>query len=110
MFDCQKCGACCYKHIRAENDDHHWVHVSATDTLHVSDPQMIPASRLVEGASDRDQWMRMVPVKPHVVVCVALAIDTAGVRCTVYGQRPSVCQYFQVGGEECLKARALHGL
>ena len=45
-------------------------------------------------------------MREGVAVCTALSGDI-GFRCTctIYDERPLVCQLLEVGGAECLKAR-----
>jgi Fe-S-cluster containining protein len=34
------------------------------------------------------------------------ALDRATMRCTIYVRRPWICREFQMGGDDCLAARA----
>lgn len=89
-FDCQDCGACC-----AYSAD--WPVL-----IGEGDGAELPA-RFVDRARGA---MRCEDDR-----CLALAGEIGQrVRCTVYAYRPLVCRELQAGDEDCLRARARHGL
>ena len=91
-FDCQSCGACC-----AYSSD--WPRFSLeTD----EELDRIPAELVAEDLSG----MRCEGER-----CAALT-GVVGKRtgCGIYPVRPHVCRTCQPGDEECLMARAAHGL
>jgi len=98
-FDCQRCGACCAQFrvsfYWAEADDAPGGTVPAGLTEPVGDG----VHRCMIGTAAR-------PVR-----CVALQ-GTVGqqVGCSIYEQRSSTCRSVMPGDEQCLKARAAHGL
>jgi Fe-S-cluster containining protein len=92
VFDCQSCGACC-----AYSRD--WPRFSLEDDAALA---RIPA-RFVDDAAGR---MRCDGDR-----CSALQGKLGEhVACQVYDVRPIVCRDCQPGDEECLVARAHHGL
>jgi len=97
-FDCQACGACCaYFRVSfywAETDDHPEGHVPSSLTTAIS-PHHVA--------------MRGTTIKSPR--CVALKGEIGqSVACSIYEQRSSTCRAFSMGTDECLKARAAHGL
>lgn len=97
-FDCQRCGACCavfrVSFYWAEADDA----PGGTVPAHLTRP-VGALHRCMAGTETR-------PVR-----CVALE-GTVGenVGCSIYAQRSSTCRSVMPGDEQCLKARAHHGL
>ncbi|MFT3856017.1 MAG: YkgJ family cysteine cluster protein [Aquabacterium sp.] len=97
-FDCQRCGACCatfrVSFYWAEADDA----PGGTVPVHLTVP--IGALHRCMAGTQR---------KP--VRCVALEGPLGQqVGCTIYAQRSSTCRSVMPGDEQCLKARAQHGL
>lgn len=97
-LDCQRCGACCavfrVSFYWAEADDAPGGTVPAALTRQVS-----PQLRCMAGTE-------VAPVR-----CIALQGDVGhAVGCGIYEQRSSTCRSVQPGDEQCLKARAAHGL
>ena len=91
-FDCQSCGACC-----SYSAD--WPRFSTED-----DEQLdrIPAELVAADQSG----MRCEGVR-----CSALAGEVGKhTACGIYELRPDVCRACMLGGDDCLMARAAHGL
>ncbi len=95
---CIGCGACC----RSYRVAFHWSETTAcpegTVPLELTEP-LRPHEVAMRGTSRR---------APH---CIAL-IGRFGVdaRCAIHGRHPSCCRAVQVGADQCLRARARHGL
>ncbi|MFN3586727.1 MAG: YkgJ family cysteine cluster protein [Moraxellaceae bacterium] len=95
---CQQCGACC-AHFRvsfywAEADDAE----GGTVPAHLTN-QRSPTLRCMKGTDSS---------RPR---CIALEGDVGGhVSCGIYASRPSPCREVMPGDEQCLRARAAHGL
>ena len=92
VFDCQSCGACC-----SYSAD--WPRFSTED-----DEQLdrIPAELVAADQSG----MRCLGVR-----CVALIGEVGKhTACGIYELRPDVCRACMPGGDDCLMARAAHGL
>lgn len=79
-LDCRTCAACCH------GGD--WVPVEITDN--------VPEKLTRFGDEFYSNFMRMR--------CCALRGKTK-FSCTIYKIRPAACRDFEVGGEECRKAR-----
>lgn len=105
-YDCQRCGACCVQ--LGPYDGNAYVYLD-----HDEAGQMrslgLPVVRTAMGGS----CLRAAPHggaggRPACVAFVGkLAVRC---RCSVYDDRPSVCQEFEVGGVLCRDARELAGL
>jgi len=92
MFDCQSCGACC-------SYSQEWPRFSMESDEEIA---LIPAAMVAENGSG----MRCENDR-----CTALKGELGKhVGCTIYAVRPIVCRDCQPGDEECLIARAHHGL
>lgn len=97
-LDCQRCGACCAQFrvsfYWAEADDAPGGTVPVALTRPVG-----TLHRCMAGTETR-------PVR-----CIALQGEVGrSVGCGIYAQRSSTCRSVQPGDEQCLKARAAHGL
>lgn len=92
MFDCQACGACCAY-------SREWPRFSLESEAEIA---LIPPALVAQnGAGMRCEGER----------CAALSGEIGRqVGCTVYAARPIVCRDCQPGDEECLIARAAHGI
>ena len=104
QYDCISCGRCCYY------DQPNYAILFPEDVA-VFGPAGLAeytAKSTLSGASLRpgedgsEIYMRMDNGR-----CCALEV-TPGVsyECAIYADRPLVCQMFEPGGSECLKARA----
>lgn len=91
-FDCQSCGACCS--YSAE-----WPRFSTEEDAEID--------RIPEALVAADQsGMRCEGGR-----CAALRGEVGkGTACTIYEVRPHVCRACMPGGDDCLMARAAHGL
>jgi|SRR5581483_9516201 len=106
-YDCTLCGACCVSewpclgHVMLDDTEIERLGrmglplVGATHPLPPYRYSML-ATRIIE--DDKR-------------ICVAFG-GTVGQKCgcTIYEQRPELCRKYQVGGQECRKARARAGL
>ena len=97
-LDCQRCGACCaYFRVSfywAEADDAPGGTVPVALTR-----QVTPQLRCMAGTERKPSR------------CVALAGEVGRqVGCTIYAERSSSCREVQPGDDQCLRARAAHGL
>jgi uncharacterized protein len=97
-FDCQRCGACCavfrVSFYWAEADDA----PGGTVPVALTEP-LGPHHRCMQGTASK-------PVR-----CVALTGELGQqVGCGIYPLRSSTCKSVMPGDEQCLKARAHHGL
>ena len=97
-LDCQRCGACCalfrVSFYWAEADD------APGGTVPVA---------LTRPVGSLHRCMAGTEARP--VRCVALQGEVGrSVACGIYEQRSSTCRSVQPGDEQCLKARAAHGL
>lgn len=97
-LDCQRCGACCAQFrvsfYWAEADD------APGGTVPVA---------LTRPVGTLHRCMAGTEARP--VRCVALHGEVGqAVACGIYEQRSSTCRSVQPGDEQCLKARAAHGL
>lgn len=97
-FDCQRCGACCaYFRVSfywAETDAH---------------PEGITPQSMTTAVSPHHVAMQGTTKKP--ARCVALGGNIGKfVSCNIYEKRSSTCRAFEAGSEDCIKARAAHGL
>lgn len=91
-FDCQACGACC-------DYDASWPRFSLESEDELA---RIPATLVrADGRGMRCAGTRCAALEGEVRVAV---------RCTIYDVRPLVCRACQPGDDECLMARARHGL
>ncbi len=98
LFDCQRCGACCavfrVSFYWAEADDA----PGGTVPVALTEP-VGPHHRCMQGTASK-------PVR-----CVALTGELGQqVGCRIYPLRSSTCKSVMPGDEQCLKARAHHGL
>jgi Fe-S-cluster containining protein len=92
LFDCQSCGACCS--YSAE-----WPRFSTEDDAQLD---RIPQKFV----SADESGMRCDGVR-----CSALAGEVGkSTACGIYEVRPDVCRACMPGGDDCLMARAAHGL
>ena len=92
LFDCQSCGACCS--YSAE-----WPRFSTEDDAQLD---RIPEKYVALDLSG----MRCEGVR-----CSALTGEVGkSTACGIYETRPDVCRACMPGDEECLMARAAHGL
>jgi uncharacterized protein len=97
-FDCQTCGACCaYFRVSfywAETDAH---------------PQGSVPKAMTKSISPYHVAMQGTTIKPPR--CVALDGNIGeSVGCSIYEKRSSTCREFEMGTDECIKARREHGL
>jgi len=97
-LDCQHCGACCavfrVSFYWAEADD------APGGTVPVA---------LTRPVGTLHRCMAGTEARP--VRCAALQGEVGrSVGCGIYAQRSSTCRSVQPGDEQCLKARAAHGL
>ncbi len=92
---CQTCGACC-AHYRVS---FHW---READQRGLDDGSLVQIS----------PWhVCFAGTEKHPVRCAHLVGDVGGqVACRVYDQRPGPCRSVEPGDQQCLKARAAHGL
>ena len=97
-LDCQRCGACC-AHFRVS---FYWA--EADDA-----PGGTVPTALTRPVGSLHRCMAGTEARP--VRCVALqgAVGKS-VACGIYEHRSSTCRSVQPGDEQCLKARAAHGL
>lgn len=92
VFDCQSCGACC-----SYSAD--WPRFSTEEDAQLD---RIPAELVAADQSG----MRCEGVR-----CSALAGEVGKhTACGIYDLRPDVCRACMPGGDDCLMARAAHGL
>jgi Fe-S-cluster containining protein len=97
-WDCQTCGACC----AAFRVSFYWAETDAHPAGHV--PQAMTAS-----ISPYHVAMLGTQLKP--VRCIALCGDVGqSVSCSIYDKRSSTCREFELGSEDCIKARKINGL
>jgi uncharacterized protein len=97
-LDCQRCGACCavfrVSFYWAEADD------APGGTVPVALTRQVGTLRRC-----------MAGTEARPVRCVALQGEVGqAVACGIYELRSSTCRSVQPGDEQCLKARAAHGL
>lgn len=104
-FDCQRCGACwCNPASNRAESFSDWVEVESRAPL-LRRKQLV--GKLVKTGVDG---------RPHLRLdddhrCVALEGRIGHfVRCTIYRMRPKACRRVEAGSEQCLVARAEHGL
>lgn len=97
-LDCQRCGACCAQ-FRVS---FYWA--EADDT-----PGGTVPVALTRPVGTLHRCMAGTEARP--VRCIALQGEVGhNVGCGIYEQRSSTCRSVQPGDEQCLKARAAHGL
>ncbi|RWM24304.1 YkgJ family cysteine cluster protein [Mesorhizobium sp.] len=91
-FDCQSCGACCSYSAA-------WPRFSTEEDAELD--------RIPEALVAADQsGMRCEGGR-----CAALRGEVGkGTACAIYDVRPHVCRACMPGGDDCLMARAAHGL
>lgn len=95
-LDCTTCGACCTPEDGVSKT---WVRVEKGDRDQIG--RRLPIMRKPGG--DYIQTRRNADGD---VVCAALDGSVgSSCNCSVYNDRPLVCRLFEVGGDECLKAR-----
>jgi Fe-S-cluster containining protein len=94
-FDCTICGACCVGEGKA--------HVLLGRGERARIGRQLPIVRRAKG-----EYLRTRKNSDGVTVCAALD-GTVGseCKCSIYENRPMVCQLYEVGGESCLKAREI---
>jgi len=94
---CLTCGACCHEY-RVEFPVYELQSMGGS----------VPDALAHEVCGNR--W-RMDGTQQHPVRCVAL-IGRCGKQsiCSIYAQRPSACQQFEMGTDRCNEARLRHGL
>lgn len=89
VFDCRSCGACCKDFV---------VDVHSTD-------EEVPEHMVKD-----DRLFGMV-MRTRNRQCIALKGKIGcSVRCSIYEHRPTVCQEFRPGSEQCLHARERLGI
>lgn len=96
MFECDSCGACCRT----------WpIFASATDAARA--PRIVAEGRKLPEHLVTPEWTyRLFPL-PFLQTCCFLDAES---RCTIYEQRPEVCQAFEAGSSQCQEARVRNGL
>ena len=94
---CLDCGVCCMTYRIA----FHW--------SEVNDETGVP-SHLVEPF--RRHEVIMIGTMGPNIRCTALKTDeaTGHLGCSIHGRHPSVCRSVDVGSDQCMRARAKHGL
>ncbi|HJZ83724.1 MAG TPA: YkgJ family cysteine cluster protein [Polyangia bacterium] len=95
MFDCQRCGACCY-------GPDHYIDLLPADLLRLGGRT---AGRYAVAGGRGRASMQMVHAH-----CAALLARQGHFWCRIYGRRPDACRRVEVGTPECLRARARRGL
>jgi uncharacterized protein len=97
-LDCQTCGACC----AAYRVSFYWA--EADDA-----PGGTVPARLTLPLGLHLRCMQGTQAQP--VRCLALKGELGQrVGCSIYANRPSPCRAVQPGGDQCLRARRLHGI
>ncbi|TSE02500.1 YkgJ family cysteine cluster protein [Mesorhizobium intechi] len=92
LFDCQSCGACCS--YSAE-----WPRFSTEDDA------------MLERIPEKYVALDLSGMRCEGVRCSALTGEVGkSTACGIYEMRPDVCRACMPGDEECLMARAAHGL
>ncbi len=95
-YNCLDCGACCgcYPIFASESDADR-------------EPKIKDEGILVENFLKTDrQAYRLYPL-PFLKACPFLAETKL---CRIYETRPEVCRKFEVGSEQCIRARARLGI
>lgn len=97
VFDCTTCGACCAAQTQGAK-----AHVLLGRGERNLVGRTLPIVRRAGG-----EYLRTKKNSDGDTVCVALE-GSVGEKCecSVYETRPMVCQTYEVGGAECLAARA----
>ena len=95
-FDCTTCGACCSSTPDVK------AHVLLGRGERAQIGRQLPIVRRADG-----EYLRTRKNNDGDTVCAALK-GTVGSKCecTIYENRPMVCQIYEIGGASCLKARA----
>jgi Fe-S-cluster containining protein len=98
LLDCQQCGACCATY----RVSFYWAETSDA-------PGGLVPAELTQDISPHMRCMRGTYTKQPR--CVALSGEIGQqVGCTIYAQRSSTCRELQAGTDQCIRARALHGV
>jgi Fe-S-cluster containining protein len=105
-YDCRLCGACCVQlgpndgnsYVYLDRQEAHRMRALGLPVLQGALGSLCLAARPHDGAAGRP-------------ACVAFEGELgARCGCSIYGDRPSICQEFEVGGQLCRQARAQAGL
>lgn len=98
-FDCRKCGACCCEFdvlLDPVDSDRFEAESALVQLTVLYQGRFHPAPRFMR----RDERGR----------CVALSGEPGDCACGIYEQRPELCRAFEAGSDDCLAARAKHGI
>ena len=105
-YDCQRCGACCVQ--LGPHDGNAYVYLDPEEASRMR-RLGLPVVPTVLGSA-------CLGAAPHQgaggrPACAAFAGEMGGpCACSVYPERPSVCQEFEPGGDLCREAREVAGL
>lgn len=90
VFDCQKCGACCF-------GSQGWVDV---DEALDDTPR-----KLCQDFYGHTRGYRMGAMKMVDGRCIALCGSSGDFKCSIYKKRPTSCRDFEPGCDTCLEKR-----
>ena len=101
-YDCLACGRCCYA-------GPNYVEVFPEDLVKLGPARVrefvvkstLAVDKRRAGENDSTRFMRME--NGH---CAALDPQPGRYACTVYADRPLLCEVYEPGSPDCLKARA----
>lgn len=95
-LDCLKCGACCHQGYDVLLSPSEEAQYQRTPRLR----RLVVLHTLSNG-----QNLPFLRQHPFTGRCVALRGRLGDVYCSIHPDRPSLCDMFEVGSEDCLKAR-----
>lgn len=94
-YDCCKCGACCIVGLDV-------LLTLGESSYFETRADLVQLTVLYQGRfHPAPRFMRQVEGGR----CAALEGELRNCRCTIYGERPSLCREFEAGSEDCLAAR-----
>lgn len=97
QYDCRACGACC----NSFTDLFYYARVLDTDSKKLVSVAMPDGRRALPVIQNSSPLGRCVYLEGEVGI---------EVNCSIYSDRPWVCQQFTIGGKSCLAARKRIGL
>ncbi len=98
-YDCQSCGACCFGLDVLLSD--------AEAARFERTPALEPLTALQHCAPGL--MLRFMRKHAETERCVALEGEVGAWRCTIYGERPTLCRDLAPGAPDCLTARRVQG-
>lgn len=101
-YDCVACGRCCFhgaNYVQVFEED--YVRLGPVNVQKFVVPSTLTPAQRRPGEDESTRFMRMEG--GH---CAALSVEPGRYACTIYEQRPILCEVFAPGSPSCLEARA----